>query len=96
METYVSLINGEGKAGSNEAAIEAIEAAGCKEVGTYMLMGQYDILLIIEAPDAISAATAIWKARKAAGDAAGTKSQTMRAFTVEEMEKMQLLAQTGD
>ena len=92
METYVSLINGAGKPGSYEAAVEAIEAAGCKEIATYMLMGQYDILLIIEAPDAIRASAAIWGARKAAGDAGETHSQTMRAFTVEEMKKMQTLA----
>lgn len=90
METYVSLVNGAGKPGANKAAREAIEAAGCKEVATYMLMGQYDILVIIEAPDAMSAAAAIWGARQAAS-AGESHSQTMRAFTAEEMEKMQNL-----
>ena len=31
---------------------------------------------------------------EAAGDTTGTKSQTMHAFTVEDMEKMQSLAQS--
>ena len=93
METYVSLINGAGKAGSYEAANEAIEAAGCREIATYMLMGQYDILVIIEAPDAMSAAAAIFNARKAAGDDGESRSQTMRAFTVDEMQKMMSLVQ---
>ena len=87
METYVSLINGMGKQGAEEAANKAIEAAGCREVATYMLMGQYDILLIIEAPDAISAAAAIWGARQAASMGDST-SQTMRAFTSEDMAKL--------
>ena len=90
METYVSLVNGAGKPGATEAARAAIEAAGCKEVATYLLMGQYDVLVIIEAPDAISAAAAIWGARKAASSGE-SHSQTMRAFTSEDMEKLQTL-----
>ena len=73
METYISLINGTGNSGSYEAAKTAIESAGCKEVATYMLMGQYDILVIIQAPDAMHAAAAIFGARKAAGDAGNSR-----------------------
>jgi uncharacterized protein with GYD domain len=57
----------------------------------YLLMGQYDVLLIIEAPDAIAAAAAIWNARQAAG-AGETHTETMRAFTADEMKKLQELA----
>lgn len=87
METYVSLVQGTGKEGSMEAATAAIEAAGCKEVATYVLMGQYDVLVIIEAPDAMHAAAAIWAARQAAGDGP-TATQTMRAFTAAEMKTL--------
>lgn len=87
METYVSLIKGQGHEGSSEAAREAIEKTGCKYVASYMLMGQYDILVIIEAPNAMTAATAIWQARQAAG-IGNSSSETMRAFTDKEMSEM--------
>ncbi len=90
METYVSLIKGKGKSGATEAAEKAFEAAGCKQIASYVLMGQYDVLVIFEAPDAITAAAAIWQAREAASEGE-SQSQTMRAFTGKELEKLQKL-----
>lgn len=90
METYVSLIKGRGKEGSDKAAQEAIEKTGCKLVASYMLMGQYDILVIIEAPNAKAAAAAIWKARQVAS-VGESSSETMRAFSQKEIEEMRPL-----
>ena len=90
METYVSLIKGRGKPGALEAAKKAFEAAGCKQIASYLLMGQYDVLIIFEAPDSIAAAAGIWQAREAASEGE-SQSQTMRAFTEKELEKLQEL-----
>lgn len=43
-EAYISLIKGKGIRGSTEAAKKAFEAVGCKQIATYVLMGQYDVL----------------------------------------------------
>jgi len=94
METYVSLINGRGKRGAPEAAKKAFEDAGCRQVASYVLMGQYDVLVIFEAPGAVTAAAAIWKAREASSEGE-SRSQTMRAFTDADMQKLQELAMGG-
>jgi uncharacterized protein with GYD domain len=88
METYVSLITGSGKPDSEDAVRKAIEDVGCKEIAQYVLMGQYDELVIFEAPDAVSAAAAVWAGKRAAG-AEDSQSQTMRAFTPKDLEKLQ-------
>jgi len=87
METYVTLVTGTGKPGAMEAASKAIADSGCRQVATYMLMGEYDVLVIIEAPDAMTAASAIWSAREAAGND-DSRTQTMRAFTQAEMAQL--------
>ena len=81
METYITLITAAKEADNPEAGFAAIESAGCKLVAFYMLMGQYDYMMIIEAPDAETAATALWESKKAAGDLE-SHFHTMRAFTV--------------
>lgn len=90
METYVSLIKGKGKRGAMDAAKKAFEAMGCKQIVSYVLMGQYDVLVIFEAPDGVTAAAAIWKAREVASEGE-SESQTMRAFTEKDLEKLQKL-----
>jgi uncharacterized protein with GYD domain len=90
METYVSLIKGRGKPDASEAARKAFEAVGCKQIASYLLMGQYDVLVIFEAPDAVTAAAGIWQAREAASEGE-SQSQTMRAFAEGDMEKLQKL-----
>jgi uncharacterized protein with GYD domain len=90
METYVSLIKGKGKRGATELAKKTMEAAGCKQIASYVLMGQYDVLIIFEAPDAVTAAAAIWGANQAASEGE-SQTQTMRAFTEKELEKLQQL-----
>jgi uncharacterized protein with GYD domain len=90
METYVSLVKGKGKRGAMDAAKKAFEAVGCRQIASYVLMGQYDVLIVFEAPDAVTAAAAIWEARAAASEGE-SQSQTMRAFTEKDLEKLQKL-----
>ena len=85
METYVTLGMGMGQQ-SEDAGQKAMEKVGCKVVGSYMLMGQFDYLTIFEAPDAHSASMAVYLAKKAAG-LESSQSQTMRAFTEKDIEK---------
>ena len=81
METYVTLgICLSADESSEEKRKKAMESLGCKEIATYMLMGQFDFMLIFEAPDAQSAAMAVYTAKKATG-AENTQTNTLRAFT---------------
>jgi uncharacterized protein with GYD domain len=56
------------------------EAVGAKLVGYYLTMGQYDAIAISEAPDDHTIA----KLALAAGARGNVRTETMRAFTVEE------------
>ncbi|HEX9504531.1 MAG TPA: GYD domain-containing protein [Acidimicrobiia bacterium] len=56
------------------------EAVGAKMVGYYLTMGQYDAIAISEAPDDHTIA----KLALAAGARGNVRTETMRAFTVEE------------
>lgn len=79
METYVTLGTGLGSRESGQAGMKALENAGCKLKVMYMLMGQYDFLLIFEAPDAATAAVGVYAARMA-NDSQKMQTQTLRAF----------------
>ena len=88
METYVILGKYTEKGVANikdgpartEAARKAVEAAGGKWLGWYLLMGQYDFMLVTQAPNAQLVAT-ILMATVSQGN---ISTQTMRAFTEEE------------
>jgi uncharacterized protein with GYD domain len=67
-----------------EAGKKAIEAVGGKVVGFYMLMGQYDMALIVEAPDdAVLARISLALSTNGA-----TRTETLRAFTEDEYRKI--------
>jgi uncharacterized protein with GYD domain len=67
-----------------DAGKKAAEAAGAKLVSFYMLMGQYDMAAIIEAPDdAIYAHFSLSLASKG-----GIRVETLRAFTEDEYRKI--------
>jgi uncharacterized protein with GYD domain len=67
-----------------EAGKKAVEAAGGKVVGFYMLLGQYDMALIVEAPDdAVLARINLSLATNGA-----TRTETLRAFTEAEYRKI--------
>ena len=88
METYVILGKYTEKGAANikqgparlEAVRKAVEAAGGKWLGFYLTMGQYDYVLITQAPSAQAAASVLM----ATGAQGNVSTQTMRAFTEEE------------
>jgi len=67
-----------------DAGRKAIEAAGGKIKSFYMLMGEYDMAIVIEAPDDETLA----RISLALASRGSTRSQTHRAFTEEEYRKI--------
>ncbi len=63
-----------------EAARKAIEAAGGKLLSWHLTLGQYDFVVVTEAPDA-KVGTAVLLAIGAEGN---SRTETLRAFTEEE------------
>ena len=88
MPSYLSLINWTEQGAANvkdsperlDAAKQAIEAAGGRMIFFYMTMGEYDIAMLIEAPND-EAATSVLLALGARGS---IRTKTMRAFTEDE------------
>jgi len=92
MPTYISLVNlteqGVREAKNAPERLQAFDSAlkevGGRLVGFYLVMGQYDYIVITEAPDDQTAALLILKTI-----AQGSmRTQTMRAFPREEFEKI--------
>ena len=88
METYIVLVNltQQGiitiKGGPEriERFRQAVEAAGGKVVEWYLTMGRYDIVGVLQVPDAKTLAKLML-----ATEAIGTiRTETMRAFTLDE------------
>jgi uncharacterized protein with GYD domain len=92
MATYLSLVRWtkEGITKVKEsparldAAKKAIEASGGKLKQFYMLMGQYDIAIIVEAPDD----AVIARFNLALGSKGTVRTETSRAFSEEEYRKI--------
>jgi len=92
MPTYLSLMRwtkeGVEKIKESPARLEAgkkaIEASGGKIVSFYMLMGEYDMAIVVEAPD--DATLALISLSLAAKG--GVRSETLRAFTEDEYRKI--------
>ncbi len=88
MPSYLSLINwteqGIGDVKESparlDAAKQAVEAAGGRMIFFYMTMGEYDLAMLIEAPNDEAAAGVLL----ALGSQGSIRSTTMRAFTEEE------------
>jgi len=59
------------------AVRKAYEAAGCQLKGFYLVMGRYDFVTIVDAPDD----TAVAKATLRIGSIGAVSSETMRAFS---------------
>jgi len=91
METYVTLANG---VPSNEDVdtAKALAKAGCKLISQYMLFGQYDTILIFEAPDAVSASMGVYFVKLDAG-LLNSPSQTMRAFDEKDLARFREIAE---
>jgi uncharacterized protein with GYD domain len=60
------------------------EAAGAKLVAFYLTMGQYDAVVVSEAPDDETVATLAL----AAGGRGNVRTETLRAFTEDEAKKL--------
>jgi len=92
MATYLSLVRWtrEGIAKIKDsptrldAAKKTIEAGGGKLKHFYMLMGQYDMAMIIEAPDDATVA----RVNLALGSKGSVRTETSRAFSEEEYRKI--------
>ena len=67
-----------------DAARKAFEQLGAKIKDFYLVTGQYDAIVIAEAPDA----TTIAKASLALGSRGNVRTETLRAFTEEEFRKI--------
>lgn len=67
-----------------DAARKAFEQVGARIKDFYLVSGQYDAIVIAEAPDA----TAIAKVSLALGSRGNVRTETLRAFTEEEFRKI--------
>lgn len=67
-----------------DAARKAFEQLGANIKDFYLVTGQYDAIVIAEAPDA----TTIAKVSLALGSRGNVRSETLRAFTEEEFRKI--------
>ena len=92
MPTYVTLYNWTEKGMENikdspsrlDAAVQLAESMGCKVNAVYMVQGQYDLVLISEAPDDETGA----KLALAIASKGFVKSETLRAYTEGEYRKI--------
>jgi uncharacterized protein with GYD domain len=66
--------------GRVDAARKAFRAIGAELKALYLVMGRYDFVALVEAPDDATAA----KASLALGSKGAVSSETLRAFTEEE------------
>ena len=67
-----------------EETRKAGEAVGAKLVAFYLTMGQYDAVIVSEAPDDETVATLAL----AAGGRGNVRTETLRAFTEDEAKKL--------
>jgi uncharacterized protein with GYD domain len=85
METFIVLANYTQKGAGSikesparaEAFRKAVEAAGGKWLGLYLTMGQYDLVVIFQAPSAQTAASLLLLL----GSLGNVSTQSLRAFT---------------
>jgi uncharacterized protein with GYD domain len=92
MPTYISLLRLTQQGVQNikeaprriEAGRQAFEAAGARLTGVYVVSGRYDYVLVVEAPDEETAATAMLTLDRLGN----VRSETMRAFTEEEFRRV--------
>ena len=92
MATYISLLSYTQQGIQNikdspsrlDSAKKAFEAMGAKVVAFYLVMGQYDIIMVTEAPDDETVA----KLALSIGSLGSIRTQTLRAFTEDEYRKV--------
>ncbi len=91
MATYVVLLSFTDEGRRNftdisglDAAKQGVEALGAQWQAWYMTMGQYDAVVIVEAPDDATVA----RIALAQGATGMVKSETLRAFTEDEVRQL--------
>jgi uncharacterized protein with GYD domain len=92
MSAYISLVNFTDQGIRNvkdtvnraRAARKAFEAAGCRWIGVWWALGQYDLVVISEAPDDETATRLLL----ATGMQGNVRTTTLRIFSEEEMERI--------
>jgi uncharacterized protein with GYD domain len=92
MSTYIILIGWTQKGVESikespnrlDAAKKAFQAAGAKLKEFYLVMGQYDMVVVAEAPDDETVA----KLALTIGSGGAIRTQTLRAFTEDEYRKI--------
>jgi len=92
MATYISLLSFTQQGAENikesparlDAAKQAFQAMGAELKEFYLVMGQYDAVVISEGPDDETAA----KLALAIGSAGAIRTETLRAFTEDEYRKI--------
>ena len=92
MPTYVTLVNWTDQGIRNvkdspkraEAFEKAVKAAGGQIKEVYLVMGEYDLVVITEAPND----EAVARLTLATGSQGNVRTRTMRAFTREETRKI--------
>jgi uncharacterized protein with GYD domain len=92
MPTYITLAHYTQQGISNikdsparlDAAKQAAQALGAEVKAVYLTMGQYDLVVVIEAPDEETVAKLIL----ATGAQGNVRTETLRAFTEAEFRKL--------
>ena len=92
MPTYINLLRYTQQGMTNikdspnrlDAARQALQAAGGDLKGFYLTMGQYDAVVIAEAPDDEAAA----RFALATGALGNVRTETLRAFTEDEFRQL--------
>ncbi len=82
--TEQGLRNMEAMGTRHKRAVERAQARGAKILASYALLGQYDFLVILEAPDA---KTAVYVLTKEA-EGGNVRYQTMEALPMDEFAKL--------
>ena len=92
MPTYIALVRWTNQGLQNvkqspsrlDAGRKAFEAAGAKLKDFYMVMGQYDMMFVAEAPDDATLAKAVLSLTSKGN----VQTETLRAFTEDEYKKI--------
>jgi uncharacterized protein with GYD domain len=92
MATYISLVRWTGQGIENvkkspdrlDAAKKAFKAGGGEMKQFFLVMGQYDMIVVSEAPDDETAS----RVALSLGAAGSVRTETLRAFTEEEYRKI--------
>ena len=92
MPTYILLMNLTDQGAKNikdapervKTTVKAAEAAGSKNIGFYLTMGEYDYIAITESPSDEAAMLQL----AAIASAGNVKTKTLKAFTLDEFEEI--------